>query len=297
MDIQQLINFKVLAEVANVTRAAEKLSLTQSALSKSIARLEDDIGMPLFERSRKGVTLNKYGKEFLIYAERAIQEIQEARSKINQMIDPSKGIISIGFIPTLSTNFIPNLIRMFLKEAPNIQFQLSQGSTVKILKKLTSGEIDIVFGTSESGIEHVQAYPLIKEELKLIVPKFHRFSERKSVALKEVEDEMFVHYQAGLTLRATIDSFCKEAGFIPKVTIEGSEDEIIAGLVEANCGVAIIPYTPKLENNDVVILSITEPKCERAIEMVWRDDRLPAVNQLRKFIITNLEELTLKYWE
>lgn len=297
MDIQQLINFQVLARIENVTRAAQELSLTQSALSKSIARLESEMEVPLFSRSQKGVTLNSFGKEFLMYAERAIHEIDQAHQKIGEMVDPEKGVISIGFIPTLRPNFIPNLIRMFMAEAPNVQFTLTQGETLKIIQQLVAGEVDLVFSSAHSMMDHVETYPLLKEELVLIVPRSHPFAKRKKVQLKELAEEAFVHYQAGLTLRKVIDQYCHEAGFVPTVAIEGSEDEIIAGLVEANCGVAIVPNTVSLIEKDIALLSITEPICEREIEMVWRIEgyKSKVVERLRQYVIKNKSELEGTY--
>ncbi len=297
MDIQQLVNFQVLARVANVTKAAQELSLTQSALSKSIARLEEEMGVPLFSRNQRGVALNPFGKEFLAHAERMIQEMENAHKKINEMVDPAKGVISIGFIPTLRPIFIPNLIRIFLEEAPNVQFKLTQGATLKVIQQLVAGEVDLVFSSSQSTIQRIKTYPLIREKLMLIVPKSHRFANRKDIRLEEIADEAFVHYQADLTLRSVIDNFCKEAGFLPKVAIEGSEDEIIAGLVEANCGVAIIPQTSNLDKKNVSVLSITEPICERTIEMVWREEgyMAPIVERLRQFVIDHISVLETKY--
>lgn len=297
MDIQQLINFQVLARIENVTRAAQELSLTQSALSKSIARLESEMEVPLFSRSQKGVTLNSFGKEFLMYAERAIHEIDQAHQKIGEMVDPEKGVISIGFIPTLRPNFIPNLIRMFMAEAPNVQFTLTQGETLKIIQQLVAGEVDLVFSSAHSMMDHVETYPLLKEELVLIVPRSHPFAKRKKVQLKELAEEAFVHYQAGLTLRKVIDQYCHEAGFVPTVAIEGSEDEIIAGLVEANCGVAIVPNTVSLIEKDIALLSITEPICEREIEMVWRIEgyKSKVVERLRQYVIENKSKLERTY--
>ncbi|WP_342505148.1 LysR family transcriptional regulator [Sporosarcina sp. FSL K6-2383] len=290
MDFQQLHNFQVLAKIKNVTKAAKELSLTQSALSKSIARLEEDIGVPLFERNSRGVILNPFGIVFLEYANRAIQEMISAKAKIGEMVDPSQGIISFGFIPSLRPSFVPNLIRLFLNETPSVRFQLSQGATRKVIQQLESVEVDLVFCSPQDGVENISTFPIINEELFLVVPKGHRLANQTQVDLCEVADEPFVHYQSDLPLRHVIDAFCQEAGFLPKVAIEGSEDEIIGGLVAANCGVALIPSTPGLDMTKISMIRIREPQCRRVIEMVWRTNGYmsPAVEQFKTFVMENI---------
>ncbi|MEH7238162.1 LysR family transcriptional regulator [Bacillus sp. JJ1562] len=290
MDFQQLHNYLVLSEVKNVTKAAKMLSLTQSALSKSIARLEEDIGVPLFERNSRGVRLNTYGNIFLEHANRAIQEMTDAQEKIHKMVDPSKGMVSFGFIPSLRPSFVPNLIRLFLQESPGVRFQLSQGVTGEIIRQLETTEVDLVFCSPQDKVENISSISIINEELFLVVPKDHPLSDRKLVDLSEVANDPFVHYHKDLPLSHVIDKFCQEAGFLPKVEIEGSEDEIICGLVAANCGVALIPYTPSIDMTKVSMLRIRKPHCSRVIEMAWRTNSYmsPAVEQFKNFVIKNI---------
>jgi DNA-binding transcriptional LysR family regulator len=293
MDLHQLYNFLVLSEVKNVTKAAKTLSLTQSELSKSIARLEEEMGVPLFERNPRGVILNQYGIVFLEYAERAIKEMRDAQNKIKEMIDPEKGVISIGFIPSLRPKFIPNLIHLFSKRNPNVQFRLSQEPTQRLIKQLISTEIDLAFCSPQPDIENVNSFPIINEELFLIVPKKHTLAGRKNIDLSEVSEERFVHYQSGLPLKSVIDEYCQQAGFLPKIEIEGSEDEIVAGLVAANCGVALIPLTPGIDKSKVSILRVKKPTCRRTIEMLWRTNGYmsPTVKQLKYYITENISLL------
>ncbi|MBU8881352.1 LysR family transcriptional regulator, partial [Bacillus sp. FJAT-29790] len=290
LDFQQLHNFRVLSKIQNITKAAKELSLTQSALSKSIARLEEDVGVPLFERNPRGVILNAYGNVFLQYANRAVQEMTDAQKKINEMIDPMHGVISFGFIPSLRPSFVPNLIRLFLKETPSVKFQLSQGSTRKVIHQLESAEVDLVFCSPQDEVENISTFPIINEELYLVVPKEHRLAQMKEVDLCEVENDLFVHYQQDLPLRQVIDGFCEKSGFHPKVAIEGSEDEIIGGLVAANCGVALMPSTPGLDLTKVSMLRVREPQCRRVIEMGWRTNGYmsPAVERFKNFVIESI---------
>lgn len=286
MDWQQLIYFQKLASMQNFTKAAEELALTQPALSRSIARLEEDLGVPLFERKVRGVTLNRYGETFLAHANRAIEEISLARQELKDMIDPDHGHVSLAFIHTLGSSYVPDLIGAFRTKYPNIKFQLSQDSTQHILSQLDSGEIDIGFCTPKESHEYIQSNPIIHEELFLIVPKQHRLAEKQSAELKEVAEDSFVIYKRESGLREVIDGLCHEAGFSPNISFEGVGDDTIAGLVGAGFGVALIPYIPGLDLSKISILRVTKPTCRRIIYMSWHSARYlsPAVNRFKSFM-------------
>ncbi|MEW9671929.1 LysR family transcriptional regulator [Ammoniphilus sp. 3BR4] len=287
MEWQQLEYFQVLAKVQNFTRAADELALTQSALSRSIARLEEELGVPLFERKTRGVALNQYGEIFLQYANRAMQEITMAKQELKDMVDPFHGIISLAFIHTLGSSFIPDLISEFRGQYPGIQFQLTQDSTKKIMHQLEAGEIDLGFCSPNEPVENVTTIPVVDEELFLIVPKSHRLADEKEVDLREVADEPFVLYKHESGLREVIDNLCQEAGFKPTATFEGVGDATIAGFVAANFGVALIPFIPGLDMRKISLLSVSRPRCRRIIQMAWRTDRYmsPAVTHFKGFIL------------
>lgn len=286
MDLDQLVYFKTLAEAENMTRAAARLSLTQPALSRSIARLEEELGVPLFERSVRGVTLTRYGKIFLEHADRAVQELVQAKDILQGMADPARGIISLAFIHTLGSNFVPNMLGEFRREYPNVRFQLIQDTTRRILELLEAGEVDIAFCSPGQTAPDVHAVPILEEELFLAVPKSHRLADREEARLDEVRDEQFVMYRPESGLRDTVDQLCREAGFQPLVSFEGVGDETIAGLVAAGFGVALIPRTPGLDAASISLLRVSFPRCRRVVRMVWKPDRYmpPAVQRFHAFV-------------
>lgn len=286
MEWQQLEYFQTLAKIKNFTKAAEELALTQSALSRSIAKLEEELGVPLFERKTRGVELNQYGEVFLQYVNRAMQEITLAKQELKDLIDPFHGLISLAFIHTLGSSFVPELISAFRVQYPGIQFQLVQDSTKKIMAQLESGEIDLGFCSPNNAYDPIKTLPIVDEELFLIVPKNHRLSNKQEVELQEVASEPFVTYKHESGLRDVIDHLCQEAGFQPNAAFEGVGDATIAGFVAANFGVALIPFIPGLDMDKISLLRITYPSCRRRIDMAWRTDRYmsPAVKHFIHFI-------------
>ncbi|HZG17319.1 MAG TPA: LysR family transcriptional regulator [Candidatus Bathyarchaeia archaeon] len=291
MEWQQLEYFQALAKYQNFTKASEELALTQSALSRSIAKLEEELGVPLFDRKIRGVTLNRYGEILLPYVNRAIQEIMLAKQEIKDLDDPFHGSISLAFIHTLGSSFVPDLISVFREQFPAIQFQLTQDSTKKIMNLLEAGEIDLGFCTPHEQLKLtcMESVPVIDEPLYLIVPKNHRLANREAVELHEVADEPFVLYKQESGIRDVIEHLCLEAGFNPTVSFEGVGDATIAGFVAANFGVALIPYIPGLDLTKISLLTVSNPPCRRQIQMVWRSDRYlsPAVKRFKQFVEQN----------
>lgn len=286
MDFDQLFYFQTAARRKSLTKASEILNLSQPALSRSILRLEEEVGVPLFERKSRGIILNQYGKVFLNYADQVLSDMQEAKQKIRDMADPHHGTLSIAFIQTLGSSFLPDLINDFHKEFPNIQFQLSQNITRRILKETLAAHIDIGFCSPQEPHENLCSIPVLIEELFLIVPTTHRLAGKENANLSEVADDPFILFKPQTALHDLIENFCHEAGFHPREVFEGYEERTVADLVGANFGVAIVPHIPNLDKDKVSAIRVQSPKCFRAIHMVWRKNGYmsPAVKNFKEFV-------------
>jgi DNA-binding transcriptional LysR family regulator len=287
MEWQQIEYFQVVATMQHMSRAAEVLSISQPALSRSISRLEDELGVPLFDRQKRSIILNQYGKLFLSRANKIIQELQDGKQEIQGLLDPEYGNISLGFLHTLGTHIIPDLIGSFRKKYPKIKFQLNQNNSQLIVKQLESGEIDLGFTTYRETKLQVKWFKLWNEELFAIVSKGHYLANYKSITLNQIADESFISFKEGYVLRTITDQLCKEAGFTPKILFEGEEVSTISGLVAAGLGVAIIPNPKGLDRSKISIISVKSPKCQRIIKMAWVEGRYlsPAVKLFRQFIM------------
>lgn len=292
MDLDQLHYFKIVAKTTSFTKASEELNLSQPALSRSISRLETEIGVPLFERKSRGVILNEFGHLFLKHANTAVSEIMEAKQMINDMADPEHGTISISFIQTLGSSYIPNLIREYKKKYPGIRFRLTQHITSKILEEVETAQINIGFCSPQNSHEHLNSIPILTEELFLIVPAEHRLAGKKEINLIDVSEEPFILFKQGTALHELIADLCSEAGFQPKKVFEGIEERTVTDLVEANFGVAIVPWLPHIDKRRISLISIKEPKPYRTIHMIWRKNGYlsPAVTNFLKFVESYAKE-------
>ncbi|WP_232699536.1 LysR family transcriptional regulator [Brevibacillus daliensis] len=273
MEWQQITYFRMVAKQEHITRSAEMLDVSQSALSRSISRLEEELGTPLFERKGRNIVLNQYGKLFLERVERALTEMEEAKREIQDLIHPDRGTISIAFLHSLGISYVPELISSFRTKYPDVTYHLHQAATDKIVEYIQDGMIDIAFFAQQEPLEKVHWEPLVTEELFLIVSKEHPLAKRREIQLKEIENEPFISLKKGYGLRTIADSLCNEAGFKPQIMFEGEEIATVAGLVAAKLGVGLVPNAYVLDKSNVSLLRVTHPICERTIGLAWRSDR------------------------
>jgi DNA-binding transcriptional LysR family regulator len=276
LDWEQLGYFRTVGRTQNVTRAAEQLGMTQPALSRSLGRLERELGVPLFERVGRNVRITRYGEAFLPYVERGLRELEEGRRQLADLSGVEHGIIAFGFLFTLGVEVVPELVRGFKEEHPSVRFDLSQSTGAALERQLVAGEVDLCLTSGPVTNPRVAWKRLGDEELILIVPRGHRLAKRRSVRLREVASEPFVSYKPNTAMRDLGDDLCRKAGFVPTIAFEGEESGTVAGFVAAGLGVAIVPTaTPHASGS--VRLHITEPLARRSIGAIWMKDRyLPA---------------------
>ncbi|MCM3790505.1 LysR family transcriptional regulator [Domibacillus indicus] len=286
MEWQQIEYFRVVARLQHITNAAEVLSLSQPALSRSMAKLEEELGVPLFERQGRTIKLNQYGQLFLERADRIMKEFQEVKQEIQDLLDPDFGEISLGFMPTLGTYLIPSLVRSFQAEYPNVKFRFKQNGNDSLLKQLEAGEIDFCLVSSTPDTKQIHWTELWKEELFLIVPADHRLAHYESVTLREIADETFVLLEKGNGIRGITDRLFQEAGISPEITFEGEEVHTIVAFVTAGLGVTLIPDFKGIDWSRVSRIRIRSSKSYRVIGLARVEGRYisPAAKRFYQFI-------------
>lgn len=286
MEWQQLEYFQVLAKIQHMTKAAELLSISQPALSRSIARLEDELGVPLFERQGRSIRLNRYGELFVQRVHNIMREYQIGLTEIQQIVDPNHGEVSLGFLHTLGTNVVPDLIRNFRKENENIHFSLKQNHTHLQLLELKSGDLDLCLLAEMDAAKPIEWRELWREKLLAIVPINHPLAEKSSITLTELADESFVLLKKGYALRIQLDELFREKDIQPRITFEGDEVATVAGFVAAGLGVSILPEGDEINQKRIIKIPITDVNAERIIGMAWSEGRYlsPAAQKFQQFI-------------
>ncbi|MBT2690627.1 LysR family transcriptional regulator [Bacillus sp. ISL-47] len=293
MEWQHLVYFQTVARFQHMTRAAESLSISQPALSRSISRLEEELGVPLFERQGRSIILNRYGSLFLKRVDNILTEFQEGKQEIQDLLHPESGEVSLGFLHTLGTHLIPDLIGTFRESHPNVKFQLTQNNSGVLLEKLEAGEIDLCLVSANESNVRVQWEKLWSEELLAIVPAGHPLGKSKTILLSELKGDSFILLKKGYGLRKVTDDLLAEAGIVPRVTFEGEEVTTVAGLVAEGLGVSLIPDIKGLDSSKVCKIPVHWPTCERVIGMAWLEGKYlsPATIQFKQFVTDYFNKL------
>lgn len=288
MELRQLIYFTEVAKREHVSEAAEALHVAQSAVSRQIANLEDELGVKLFEREGRNVKLTPIGRHFLQHIELALKAIDYAKQQIEEYLDPERGTIKIGFPTSLASYTMPMVISSFKQQHPHISFHLRQGSYKFLIDAVKKREIDLAFlGPIPTEEKSIQGDILFTESFAALIPTDHPLSQKRSIALSELRHEPFVMFPQGFILRKIVEDACKQAGFSPIISSEGEDLDAIKGLVSAGIGVTLLPESTFYETTPryTVKVPIDLPLVRRNVGIILpKCDLPPSVNVFYQFV-------------
>ncbi|MEK4526781.1 LysR family transcriptional regulator [Paenibacillus sp. FSL H7-0942] len=270
MELLQLKYFLTVARCEHVTEAAGKLHVTQSSLSKTIQRLEDDLGVPLFDRIGRKLRLNDFGRTFLQRTEKALFELEQGKREIADLSNPDQGTLQLA-VTTAST--LPGILREFRKNKPDIQFHVQMVSLENMSRLLHRGEVDFCLSSPPIEGDDIECQILYDDPIVVAVPMGHRYADRSSIQLTELKDEWFVGVKQGYGVRDMVDSVCQSAGFLPKYVYEGDEPARLTALVEAEIGLAFIPSTARNPHERIKYLQVEEHQLVREIALLSHKNR------------------------
>jgi LysR family transcriptional regulator, transcription activator of glutamate synthase operon len=272
--------FLAVAESEHVTAAAARLHLSQPAVTRAVGRLEDQFGVRLFDRPGHRVRLNGFGRVVAGHAGKIVAQLDAASTDIAGLLDPHAGPVRIGFMRSLGTWLVPDLIRSFKAVEPGVEFQLHQGLSEQVADQLLSGDVDLILTSPRPRRPEQLSWELLADErLELAVPPGHRLAARRRIRLAEVAAEPFVALAASSEFREVSDRMCREAGFSPAVAFEADEVATVRALVGAGLGLAILPalHQPAASGAPAT-LAITAQPATRPIGLAWVTGRqLPAI--------------------
>jgi DNA-binding transcriptional LysR family regulator len=275
-----------------MTRAAEELHIAQPSLSKAILKLEEELGVPLFDRVGRQIKLNNYGKAFFNRVDRIFLELEDGKRELLDMSKNESSEISIA-----ANNVGPffKILEGYLKLYPNTLFRQTIGSTIKMQQQLQNREVDFCISSPPIEGDFIECIPLATEEIFLIVPIEHKFAKYKEVNLIEAADCSFISLKEGFGIRDLTERLCHEAGFKPNITFETDVSANLMELVNANMGVALLPILQwnDTQQNKSVPIHIKEPICNRKICLSFIKGRYltSAAMQFKDYLIDYFKEI------
>lgn len=273
IEFQQLEQFVALARTRNFTRAASELNLSQSALSRAIQKLEDQVGQPLFERKPREVVLTDLGELLLDRAKEILKLVEDTFSLLSEA--GRHGRIRLGAIPTIAPYFLPGLLRNFAGAHPDISVVVMEDTTENLIRRCSHGEIDLAILALPLIAKYLQIEPLFDEELLLVVPSGHPLATEESITAEAVESYPFVMLNEAHCLSDHIASYCRQQSVQP-VTVERiSQLTTVQELVALGHGVSIIPEMARRVDfgERRVYRSFTGEKPLRTVAMMWNPYR------------------------
>ncbi len=273
LEFHQLDSFIAVARAKNFTRAAEEMGISQSALSRTVQRLEEQIGQPLFERKPREVALTDLGVWFLGRAERIMKQVEDTFSEMTDFGE--KGRMRLGVIPTIAPFFLPEVLRAIAEIQPNLSILVQEDTTENLIKCCSHGDIDLAILALPVIAKYLEIEPLFSEELHLVLPHQHPLESKAEIELGDVEPFPFIMLNEAHCLSENIASFCRQQSVQPISIERTSQLATVQELVSLGHGVSIVPeMARKLDVSDRrVYRSFAEPKPTRTIAMVWNPHR------------------------
>lgn len=273
MELDQLRYFLQVAERGNFTRAAEDMAISQPALSRSIQKLEEELGQPVFERKTRSVVLTDAGTLLQARAQQALSILEDAKAEITD--DGQSGRLRIGAIPTVAPYFLPEVLRDFSEGFPNASVIVQEYTTDRLLKSCTQGEIDLAILALPVPAKYLEIEELFQEELLLVLPPDHPLAEKSNIRLRDVEPFPFVLLDEAHCLSDNIVSFCRRRSFQPVAVERTSQLTMVQELVSLSHGVSMIPAMARRrdQSDRRSYRSLTRPKPMRTIAVVWNPYR------------------------
>lgn len=286
MEWHQIENFIAVAKYKHFTKAAEHQSISQPALSRSIIKLEQELGVRLFLRERKNVNLTRYGEIFLKKAMQAQTSIRKGIEEIQEKSSIEAGEITVAFLHTLGQHFIPKLIANYKKMYPNVNFQLYQGANNYVLNQVSQGFADICLSLPPVQNEQLTWTTLKTEPVYLVVPNNHHLANKFDISFKSLEGEDFICLKQGYGIRDMFDEMCMKLKIQPNITFEGEEATTVAGFVAEGLGITLLPKISEINYDNLSFLNISDYKCQRTIAISSLDDELltPVVKRFKEFV-------------
>lgn len=273
MDIDQLRYFLRIAERQSFTRAAEELRISQPALSRSIQKLEEELGQPVFERKTRSVALTDAGILLQARAQQVLTILEDTKAEITD--DGQSGRLRIGAIPTIAPYFLPDILRKFSQEFPHASLIVQENTTAALLASCTQGELDLAILALPIPARYLEVEELFEEELFLVLPPDHALVDKPAIRLKDVEPYPFVLLDEAHCLTESIVSFCRQRSFQPVAVERTSQLAMVQELVSLSHGVSMIPAMAREcdQTNRRVYRSFTGKKPTRTLAAVWNPYR------------------------
>ena len=288
-----LRTFIEVARSEHLGRAAEILQADQSTVSRKITRLEEEVGVPLFERIGRSIRLTQAGRRFAPRAERLVEDLRDAIADAEGTVSAETGRVHVGFLHTVGARWLPERLARFLGEHPLVRFVLAEGTTAEVLSGVLAGDFDLgILGPPPAGMPEIELHPLFRERVAVVVPASHRLVGRTSCSLQDLDGEPLILPRSRSGLRKVIDDAFAAQGVSTNVAYEGDDLSIVQGLVEAGLGITLLPMPLPVPSTRVAVIPLRDPPIARTMVICWDRRRTlpPAAHLFAQRLLTEVAQ-------
>jgi LysR family transcriptional activator of glutamate synthase operon len=263
MELRQLRYLVALADERSFTRAAGRMHVAQPALSQQIRRLEDELGLPLVDRTTRRVALTEAGEALTERARRVVAELEAARAELGEMAGIRSGRVTIGAMQTLGPFDLPRLLATFHARYPQVELTVREEASDTLAEMVRTDAVDLALLSVTDRIDRdgLELHNLATEEIVVLLPAAHRLAKRRRLRLQELDGEDFISFREGWAMRHLLTQACREAGFEPRVAFESNEVTVLARSAADGRGA------------DLRIVSLSGPRPARDVTLAWRAGR------------------------
>jgi len=287
MTLNQLLYFQTVARYQHFRLAAASLNISQPSLSRSIANLEEELGIILFERKGRTVTLTKYGRLFLEHANRILTDVQLAEKQMKKL-SGNAGHVDIAYVFPLAAQYIPHTVRRFLAKSSNetISFNFHQTYTREMVSGLKAERYDVIFGSYVENEPDIQFVPILKQEMIIITPLGHPLAQKKDSGLKDLVKYPVMGYDKTSGLGQFTNRTYSSYGLTPNIVCESPDENAIASLVAEDFGIALVADVDILDHFPLEKIHLTDVSLSHTVYMAYLKDhyQIPAVKNFISFI-------------
>ena len=290
-ELRHIRAFLKIAETRNFTRAASDLHVSQSALTVQVQQLEESLGVRLFDRNKRGVTLTAAGKDVFGPLQRLFNDAQNIVEHARDLSSASTGFVSIAALPTVCAGPLPELVRTFLESHPGIRVQISDVIAERVREAVLKREVDFGIGTLHGRDAELRATPLFQDRLVVFTPPGHPLAEKHTVTLREASAPGLILPGRASSVRDAVEAIAHRERLILDVRYETNFMPTALAFVRAKLGIAILPETAAgAETSEFRIVPLNNRFSNRQIELLARRDAAlsPAAASLTRHLLHKL---------
>lgn len=269
MNIRDLHYIIAVAQEENFTKAAEKVFVSQPTITMQIDKLEVELGVKIFERSRNKFLITPAGEEIIAKAEIVLREIGDITKIATRYSNPLEGNLKIGAFPTLAPYFFPKISNDLHKKFPKLDIFLVEEKTETLMEKLNNGELDLAFMAAPIIDDSLESISIFEEEFYLATPKDHKLAKKSKISVKDLRDQKLMLLSEGHCLRDQALEVCSIMGSFENQDFQASSLETLIEMIKIGSGITLIPKIAAQKNKKISYIKITNPP-KREIRLYFR---------------------------